>query len=97
MTIAKTHERHTSLSNRGVPTINERFREFLVMCASSSSPSLSERAFFLSDDLQRIRAASLKGVCARALRCSQSSGAQLPLVVCTLVAPFRCRSPNRAL
>ena len=44
--------------------INERFHEFLVTLASSSSPSPPERALFLGYALQRIRAVSLKGVCA---------------------------------
>ena len=44
--------------------VNERFREFLVALASSSSPSPPERALFLGYALQRIRAVGLKGLCA---------------------------------
>ena len=55
--------------------VNERFREFLVTLASSSSPSPPERALFLGYALQRIRAVSLKGVCAIILGRPTSPGA----------------------
>ena len=74
--------------------VNERFREFIVALASSSSSSPSERDLFLGCALQRIRVVSLKGVCAIIL------GRPTPLappVVCTRMAPFRWRSPNCAL
>ena len=54
--------------------VNERFREFLVTLASSSSPSPPERALFLGCALQRIRAVSLKA----SRVCVPSSSAGLP-------------------
>ena len=55
--------------------VNERFREILVTLASSSSPSPPERTLFLGCALQRIRAVSLKGVCAIILGRPTSPGA----------------------
>ena len=55
--------------------INERFHEFLVTLASSSSHSPPERDLFLGYALQRIRAVSLKGVCAIILGRPTSPGA----------------------
>ena len=55
--------------------VNERFREFVVTLASSSSPSPPERALFLGYALQRIRAVSLKGVFAIILGRPTSPGA----------------------
>ena len=55
--------------------VNEPFREFFVTLASSSSPSPPERALFLCCALQRIRAVSLKGVCAIILGWPTSPGA----------------------
>ena len=55
--------------------VNERFREFLVTLAPSSSPSSPERALFLGYALQRIRAVSLRGVCAIILGRPTSPGA----------------------
>ena len=89
--------------------VNERFREFLVALASSSSSSPPERALFLGYALQRIRAVSPKGVCAIILGRPTSPGApgglhtrgSPPLVQpkpCPLGKPFAPHgSPARGL
>ena len=55
--------------------INDRFREFLVTLASSSSPAAPGRFVFLGCALQRIRAVCLKCVCAIILGRPTSPGA----------------------
>ena len=84
----------TPLAIEAGGAVNERFREFLMTLASSSSPSPPERALFLGYALQRIRAVSLKGVCAIILGRPTSPGAP---VVSTRGDRFHLRSPNRDL